>query len=249
MTPWLTRIIIANVAMFVVTSAAPTVMAELMLVPALILTRPWTLVTYMFLHAGVWHLGFNMLALYFFAPRLELRLGGQHFLWLYFVSGLMGAVLSFVFTPFSAIVGASGAVFGVLFGFARFWPRETILIWGLFPVEARWLVVFMTALALFGGFGGGGGGIAHFAHLGGFLGGFLYLKWIERDSAASRYRSGSSAPAPRTGDLEQWGKIPRDSLHEVNRAELDRVMEKIKTTGVESLTPEERAFLDRFSPE
>ncbi|NIR43976.1 MAG: hypothetical protein GWN71_19620, partial [Gammaproteobacteria bacterium] len=56
--------------------------------------------------------------------------------------------------PFAGIVGASGAVFGVLLGFARYWPREQIYIWGVLPVEARWLVVAMTALALFGGFGG-----------------------------------------------------------------------------------------------
>ena len=249
MTPWVTRIIIANVAIFVVTVAAPDVSSALMLVPALVPVRPWTLITYMFLHSGLWHLFFNMIALYFFGPRLEVELGGQQFIWLYFLSGLTGAVLSFFFTPFAAIVGASGAVFGVLFGFARFWPREPIHIWGVFPVEARWLVVIMTGLALFGGFGGMGGGIAHFAHLGGFLGGFLYLRWLERRSRGWQFRAEASGPAPRSGDLERWMKIPREDMHEVNRAELDRVMDKINATGVASLTPEERAFLDRFSPE
>ncbi|MEE9225952.1 MAG: rhomboid family intramembrane serine protease [Bacteroidota bacterium] len=249
MTPWVTRLIIANVAMFVVSKTLPTVSAALILVPALVPSRPWTLITYMFLHGGLGHIFFNMLALYFFGPRLEVQLGGRQFIWLYLISGLMGAMLSFVFTPFAAIVGASGAVFGVLLGFARHWPREPIYIWGLFPVEARWLVVIMTALALWGGFGGTAGGIAHFAHLGGFLGGFLYLRWLERTSRAGEFRAKVSGPSPRSTDLQRWEKIRREGMHEVNRAELDRVLDKINATGVESLTPEERAFLDRFSPE
>jgi membrane associated rhomboid family serine protease len=80
--------------MFLLSNALPSVLPTLVLVPALIPVRPWTLVTYMFLHAGLWHLAFNMLALYFFGPRVEARLGGQHFLALYGVSGLVGGLVS-----------------------------------------------------------------------------------------------------------------------------------------------------------
>lgn len=154
MTPWVTRLLIANVLMYVISFAAPAIVNSLMLVPALILSRPWTLVTYMFLHGSLWHLLFNMLGLYFFGPRLELELGGRDFLLLYFVSGVVGALFSFL-TPYSATIGASGAVFGVLIGFARYWPRERIYIWMILPLEARWLVVIVTGLSLLGGFGGG----------------------------------------------------------------------------------------------
>lgn len=249
MTPWVTRIIIANVVMFVVTLAAPEVTGVLSFIPVLLGSRPWTLVTYMFLHAGIGHLFFNMLALYFFGPRLELEVGSRHFLWLYFVSGIVGGLLSFVFTPYTQIVGASGAVFGVLLGFARYWPRERIYIWGVLPIEARWLVVIMTGLALFGGFGIGMSGIAHFAHLGGFLGGYLYMKFMERETGAKKLWEDASARMSSKKDLVRWSRIERERMHEVNRAEYDRVMEKIKTEGVGSLTPDERAFLDRFSPE
>lgn len=249
MTPWVTRIIIANVVMFVVTLAAPEVTGVLSFIPVLLASRPWTLVTYMFLHAGIWHLFFNMLALYFFGPRLELEIGSRHFLWLYFVSGVVGGLLSFVFTPYTQIVGASGAVFGVLLGFARYWPRERIYIWGVLPIEARWLVVIMTGLALFGGFGIGMSGIAHFAHLGGFLGGYLYMKFMERETGAKKLWEDASARMSSKKDLVRWSRIERERMHEVNRAEYDRVMEKIKTEGVGSLTADERAFLDRFSPE
>jgi len=247
MTKWVTRLIIANVAVYLLTSLRPAMTSGLMFVPALVSVRPWTPLTYMFVHGSLWHLLFNMLGLFFFGPRLELELGGRRFLWLYFVSGIMGAVLSFL-TPFTAIVGASGAVFGVFLGFAYFWPREQIYVWGIFPVEARLLVVIMTVLSLFGAFSGGGG-IAHFAHLGGFVGGFVCLKWFERTSRAAKFRAKLEVPTPRARDVERWAKIQREKLHEVNREELDRILEKIKAAGVENLTDQEIEFLDRFSPE
>lgn len=249
LTTWVTRLIIANVVVFFISYLTPIVDRAFILVPALLLTRPWTIVTYMFLHAGFWHLFFNMLGLFFFGPRLEDRLGGKHFLWLYFLSGIAGAILSFFFTPYAQIIGASGGVFGVFIGFAYYWPREPVYIWGVFPIQARWLVVGMTLLALFGGFGGGMSGIAHFAHLGGFAGGFLYLKWLDSHSRGAKFRKQFEIPKATSDDLGRWRKINRESLHEVNRTELDRIRTKIDQYGVGSLTPDERAFMDRFSTE
>ena len=250
MTPWVRTLLVANVGMYLVSLLSPAVPLALMLVPALIPERPWTIVTYMFLHAGVWHLVFNMLALYFFGPRLEVRLGGPHFLALYFISGLIGAVMSLV-TPAAAIVGASGAIFGVMLGYARYWPRALIYVWGVVPLEARWFVIVMTALSLLGGFGGVQPGVAHFTHLGGFVGGFAYLSWLDRRSPAARFRAGAH-PARRfdtSGEaLARWGKISLEKLHPVNREEVARLLDKVATTGTGSLTPDERALLDRFSP-
>jgi len=251
MTRWVSRLIYANAVMYLITMLQPNIIPQLWLVPAAIPLRPWTLVTYMFLHGGLWHLLFNMLGLYFFGPQLEHRLGARHFLGLYFVSGIAGALLSLT-TPYARIVGASGAVFGVLLAFARIWPRVQIYIWGILPIEARLLVPIITALSLFGGFSGRDGGIAHFAHLGGFLGGYLYLKWMEYRSPARRFKAEAKGPLRRTApakssDVERWQRIERDKLHPVNRDELDRVLSKVKSAGVGSLTPDERAFLDRFS--
>jgi len=247
MTPWVTRLIVANVAVFALTLAAPDVMQPFILVPALILSRPWTMVTYMFLHGGIWHIFFNMLGLYFFGVRLEDFLGGRRFLLLYFISGISGALVSLLFTPYSQIIGASAGVFGVFLGFAYYWPRERIFIWGVIPVEARWLVAGMTVLALFGGFGGGSG-IAHFAHLGGFLGGYIYLRSMGKGALHAPRRAIVLKQAqPSADDLQRWMSIRRDTLHEVNRDEFDRIMLKIQTSGVASLSDQERAFLDRFS--
>ena len=247
MTSWVLRLIVANVIVFMMTSARPAMSDALMFVPALILSKPWTIVTYMFLHGGFSHILFNMVGLFFFGPRLEIEIGGKQFLWLYFISGIMGALLSFVFNPYTAIIGASGAVYGVMLGFAFFWPREKIYVWGVLPVEARIMVLAMTALSLFGGFSGSGDGTAHFAHLGGFVGGFIYLKTIHRSFHVRRVVSEMSVPAPRQADIARWASIPRERLHEVNREELDRIRTKINSSGVESLTMTEIAFLDRFS--
>ena len=251
MTRWVGRLIIATVAVYLLTRGMPEIVRWLVLVPARIPYRPWTVVSYMFLHANFWHIFFNMLGLYFFGPRLEQRLGGKHFLGLYFVSGAAGALLSLV-TPHTAIIGASAAVFGVLLGFARFWPRERIYIWGVLPIEAWLFVLMLTALSLYGA-STGGGNIANFAHLGGFAGGFLYLKWLDYRSPARRFQKAMSAPARRSAggdgaDLKRWQRIDPDTMHPVNRDELERVLRKIKTSGVSSLTPDERAFLDRFVP-
>jgi membrane associated rhomboid family serine protease len=245
LTYWVKRLILANAVVFVLQMVRPGLTNLLAFVPALVVIRPWTLVTYMFTHGGFGHILFNMLALFFFGPRLEMEIGSRHFIALYFVSGIMGALFSFL-TPFSAIIGASGAVFGVMLVFAIYWPRELIYIWGIFGIEARWFVVVMTVLSLAGGLGVGGAGIAHLAHLGGFAGGFLYLKWMRRPVRERAMLTVTNRP-PSSEDVERWMKIPRDSLHEVNRAELDRVVEKIKTWGPASLTPSEREFLDRFS--
>jgi hypothetical protein len=145
MTPWVLRLLVANVAVFFLTAALPRVGSLLALWPSLILYRPWGIVTYMFVHAGFWHLFFNMLGIFFFGPRLELQLGGRSFMTLYLLSGLGGAAFSFLFAPHAAVVGASGAVFGILLGFAYFWPKAPIYIWGVLPVQARWLVIVLAA--------------------------------------------------------------------------------------------------------
>lgn len=256
MTPWSMRLIVANVAMFVmIRYGAPFLTDVLAFYPHLVLRRPWTLVTYMFVHGGWSHLIFNMLVLFFFGPRVEQRLGSGNFLGLYFTAGIVGALLSI---PVGApIIGASGGMYGVSLAFAYYWPRERIYIWGVLPVEARWLVVAMTVIALWYGFGGsrgGGGNIAHFAHLGGYIGGFLYLKTMEWRSPARRFRTRAtgvtSAPVAivkESDDMKRWATIPREELHEINRDEVDRLFAKIKAGGIRSLTPDERASLDRFS--
>ncbi len=251
MTPWVMRLIVANAAMYLVTYLSPDLYRAMMLVPALVAQRPWTVVTYMFLHAGLLHILFNMIALYFFGPQVEARLGGRDFLWLYMLSGLGGAAGSFLFAPGAAVVGASAAVFGVMLGFAMYWPDAPIYIWAILPIKAKWLVGIMVALSLFSGVTGAEAGVAHFAHLGGFATGFVFLKWRERREGRGKRRPAATPLERVSGRLQReekrWRSMDLSRLHELNRQEFERVLRKIDVFGIDSVTADERAFMNRMA--
>jgi membrane associated rhomboid family serine protease len=255
MTPWVLRLLVANVAVFFLTEYQVLDPRSLALEPGNILGQPWGLFTYMFVHGGFMHLLFNMVGIFFFGPRLEMHLGGKSFLSLYLLSGLGGAAFSFLFARHGSVVGASGAVFGVLLGFAYFWPKDRIYIWGVLPVEARWLVGFLAAMALYSGVSGSGAGVAHFAHLGGFAAGYAYLRWRKRKhlqqwKPMATPKTELSKAARRSGDgesLKRWRAIRIEGLHELNRGEVNRLLAKAEESGVGSLTLDERTMLDRFA--
>ncbi len=249
MTPWVKRLLIANVVVFFLQQTVPGLDRQFAFVPALFLARPWTILTYMFLHGGLGHIFFNMLGLYFFGPRVEARIGSPRFAWLYVVSGIAGALLSMLFAWNSPIIGASAAIYGVLLAFARFWPREQVLLWMIVPIEVRWLVLGFTLLSIFNGYQGSRGGVADFAHLGGFVGGFLYLLYLEKAQGAKRFKQKATAPTPAADAmLGNWRNVNRASVHDVNKDEVNRILDKISASGIASLTPQERLFLSNFVP-
>lgn len=268
MSPWVQRLIIANVAVYVLQLVVGGLTMRLSFIPALALVRPWTIVTYMFAHdpTSMWHLFMNMLGLFFFGPPLEERLGSRDFLIFYFVCGLGGALLSFVFAFNAPIIGASAAVYGVLLAFAIFWPDVQIYIWGILPVKAKWLVGIIVAMSVFSALTSRADGVAHFAHLGGFAAAFLYLRF----SGHRRYGSGSmmgrlkdSMPkrrnknftvVPGGRDVSQPPAPPpppptRRRREDDSRMldDLDRVLDKISNDGIGSLSAEERRLLDEAS--
>jgi membrane associated rhomboid family serine protease len=253
MTPWIKRLIIINAVVFFVTYNYPQVEEALALYGPDLLTHPWTIVTYMFAHHGWDHILFNMLGLLFLGPRVEARLGERAFLGLYFTSGLVGGFLSIAAWPKVPIVGASAAILGVILAYAMFWPRERIYIWGVLPIPAFLLVIIYTAISVLGGLNPSiEPGVAHWGHLGGFIGGFLFLKIHQRLSPAARFRAIAKTPqAPPPAAIaegaDRWRRIDRSKLHPVNLEELDRVLAKLAATGPAGLSGEERAFLNRFS--
>lgn len=252
MTPWVMRLLVANIVMFALTyTVLPNAIVEqLVFVPRLVLLRPWTLVTYMFLHGGLSHLLFNMLGLFFFGSRVEMRLGQRRFITLYLVSGIFGAIASLIFTPRAGVIGASAGVFGVMMAFAMFWPRERIYIWGVVPVEARILVLVTTAFALFAGWTGRSGGVAHYAHLGGYVGAYLYLWFLGRNNAQRRFQAklNQVEPAVKRSVMVNRDQFNLQGVHELTREEVNRILDKINESGIESLTQEELRFLSNFAP-
>jgi membrane associated rhomboid family serine protease len=249
MTPWVSRLIIANILVFVVQLTFRGTTQLLAFVPALLLERPWTIFTYMFAHstAGLTHVLFNMLGLFFFGPRVEARLGSPQFIRMYLIAGVAGGLLSWIVTPYAPIVGASGAVFGVQLAFAKFYPRDKIFIWGVIPVEARVLVVIMTVVSLYGGLSGGGG-IAHFAHLGGYVGAWLYLRRVEKRTPSAQWQAKLAGPPADSIAIGDWKGVNLEKVHELNRDEVQRILTKIESQGERSLTSQERVFLGHFTP-
>ena len=142
----------------------------------------WQLVTYLFLHGGWFHIIFNMFALWMFGSDLENLWGRRKFLVYYFVTGvgagILDVVLNTLFRPTmpSATIGCSGAVYGLLLAYGMAFPDRPIYLYMIIPIKAKWFVTIMGAIEFVSSFGGPGSGISHFAHLGGMLFGYLYLR-------------------------------------------------------------------------
>lgn len=226
--------------------------------PDFLAAHPWSVLSYAFLHGSFLHLAFNMLALFMFGPPVEGRLGSTRFIRLYALAALGGAALSLVFAAATAgrpTVGASAAVFGVMLAFVLEWPDAPVLIFPLpMPIRAKWLVLFLAAASLVAGILGVRDGVAHFAHLGGFGAALLYLRGgslLRLSRARAPGGSGSAvlvhpsgAAARREAPVRPAGRHGADAAM---LAEVDRVLDKISAGGLESLTPDERRFLDAIS--
>lgn len=260
LTPWVQRLLVINGLVFLGQYLQPYLTVYLAFVPSDVLVRPWTLITYMFAHGGFMHLFFNMLGLFFFGPPLEARWGSREFIKFYLLCGLGGAALSFAFAFSSPIIGASAAVYGVMLAFAMNWPDAPIYIWGVLPVQAKWLVAILAVFSFMSAFQGRADGVAHFAHLGGFAAAFVYMKWdrISRERRLAGFRGdggtkrklrvvpGNGGDGPRQERPAQPAQA-RTQDDEQLLNELDRVLDKISTDGMASLTVEERRLLDQVS--
>jgi membrane associated rhomboid family serine protease len=179
-----------NVAMFVATLLVPSLTPLLGLVPVSVVRqlRVWQLVTYAFLHAGFFHIFFNMFALWMFGTELERGWGTRYFLKFYFVTAIGAGILTVLFSllPFgfaqqvhySIVIGASGAIYGLLLAYGLYFPDRPIYMYFLFPIPAKVFVAIMGAIALLSSISGTQGGIASATHLGGLLVGYVLLKGV-----------------------------------------------------------------------
>jgi len=261
MTPWVRRLIVANLVVFLLQLTIfvdPWFAATFGFAPLAAVARPWTFLTYMFLHANFLHLTFNLLALFVFGPQVEERMGGGAFLRYYLLCGLGGAALSLIlgwsFGRLNPVIGASAAVYGVLLAFAWASPDQPIYVLLLpEPIPAKWLVTFIVAISLVLALLPTSDGVAHLAHLGGFATGFLYLKVADwRLGRAERHLRRASQPSVlvhpgRAARASDAPKPPRRAERDPAQAEIDRVLDKISARGIESLTPAERRFLAEMS--
>ena len=192
-------LLITNVVTWLINMIVPAMTLKLGLSPKDVFTgfAIWQPFTYMFLHdtSGFGHILFNMLALWMFGTELERTWGTRFFTKFYLVTGVGAAATTLLLalvSPaiyYSLTVGASGAIYGLLMAWAMYFPHRTILFWGIFPIPARVFVFIMGAIAFLSSLGGPGSGVAHIAHLGGLVVGYLYLKSLRvRPLDELRYR-------------------------------------------------------------
>ena len=191
--PTITTLLIAvNAAVFLLQQGVPGLVPPFALWPLGAGFEPWQLVTYAFLHGSLLHIGFNMFALYMFGAPVERVFGPRRYLIYYFVCVLSAALVQLLTSSMTGAVyptvGASGGVFGLLLAYAIYFPNNRVmLIFPPIPMPARVFVIVYAALELFLGVTGTQEGVAHFAHLGGLVGGFILLRFWR--STPARWRS------------------------------------------------------------
>ncbi len=220
-------------------------------------------ITYQFLHGSFQHLFFNMFALWMFGCVIERVWGPKKFLFYYLVCGI-GAGLSqelvqMLMGSYSLTIGASGAVYGILLAFGMTFPNERIFIFPLpVPIKAKWFVCIYAGIELFSALGSAGDGVAHMAHLGGMLFGFLLIRYWQKHPGSDfdlnsgrlffdglkrncEQRRGPQQPRQRTGGKQ--ADMDYNARKRQSQEEVDRILDKIRKSGYDSLTKDEKQRL------
>jgi rhomboid family protein len=262
LTPWVARLIIANAVVLLLLLTiftSPALVDALQFSPARALQRPWTFVTYMFVHAGLLHLLMNMLMLFVFGGPVEARMGSRSFILYYLFCGVGAAIFSMALAGVMHVgpfVGASGAVLGVALAFATYWPDAELILFPIpIPMRARTFVAILVGLDVLGALYFNDG-VAHLAHVGGVVFGYLFfrLHTLARRRPHAPPRTLERVVMVQSGSAESERRTPLPSLRPRRRpdadpvaAEVDRVLDKISEKGIGSLTPAERRFLDEVA--
>lgn len=250
--PAIKWLIIANLAVYVLQMSVELV-GVFGLTPGLFysefpnhLYQPFT---YMFLHGGFGHILFNMLMLWMFGVEIEERLGLKRFLRLYFYSGLGGALaaLTFDYGSMAPIVGASGAIFGVLIAYWRFFPERSVYIYFILPVKIKYLIPIMVGLGLYSTITSTGGNIAHLAHLGGAVIGFILTRPSVLSGAPGLMEKMKSRK--RTKDHQRLSAKLENNRRQAEDVmkRVDAILDKINEVGLENISEDDRKFLQEAS--
>lgn len=220
------------------------------------LTQPWRLITYQFLHANFFHVLFNMLWLWWMGVTVEKTIGPRSFAIVYFAAGILGAftqsALALIF-GFNLVIGASGAVTGVLVAFAMLFPNAPIMLFLFPPIPARFFVAGWVALDVL--LLGTGDNVARLVHIGGALAGYLAIKAYKQGADLSmpiryiEYLFGKYKPQGKSEPRNKNMHIVSDAeiIEETDQSEIDAILEKISKEGYDALTKEEKRKLFELS--
>ena len=169
----------------------------------------WQIATYMFLHGGFFHILFNMFILWMFGSDLERVWGTRRFISFYFFCGIGAGLVNVLVTPHAFIptIGASGAIYGVLLGYALYFPERQVFLYFLIPVPVRVFVIVLGVIELVSSLSASGGNISHVTHLGGLAFAWIYLRGLGRGGFLNRLRGRRRGPRviDFTRDRDPWG--------------------------------------------
>jgi len=203
----------------------------------------WQPFTYMFLHGGIWHLAINMLVLWMFGSEIERYWGRKEFLGFYFITGVGSGILTALFSLNSTVpvVGASGAIYGVLLAYGVMFPNRIIYLYFLIPVKVKYFVIFIGGVAFFSSLTGGASTVSHLTHLSGMVIGFIYMKSNVRISDLSNSLNNLKIKH-QVKRAEKVRKSYDNVMHEV-----DIILDRINEVGYENLTDDEKQRLEEAS--
>jgi len=206
------------------------------LVPKLVWSefRLWQPFTYLFFHGDIWHVLINMFVLWMFGGELERLWGKHHFLKFYFVTGVGAGLITMLFglTSLTPIVGASGAVYGVLLGYGLTYPNRTVYLYGIIPIKSIWFVVGIGIIAFTSSFNSMSQ-IAHLTHLSGMIIGYFMLK------RPVRIRDMWFNIRKKTLEFQIQQEEKKATKHKEVERDIDRILDKINREGFDSLSKEE----------
>ena len=202
----------------------------------------WQPFTYLFFHGGIWHVLINMFVLWMFGSELERLWGKEHFLKFYFVTGVGAGLVTMIFglNSMTPIVGASGAVYGVLLAYGLTYPNRTVYLYGIIPIKSLWFVVGIGIIAFMSSFDNVSQ-ISHLTHLSGMMIGYLMLK------RPIRFNDLWFNIRKRTLEYKIKHEEKKVSHHQAIEREIDRILDKINREGFDSLTEEEHDRLYKGS--
>ncbi|MCK4404234.1 MAG: rhomboid family intramembrane serine protease [candidate division Zixibacteria bacterium] len=209
----------------------------------------WQLVSYMFLHGGLFHILFNMFVLWMFGCEIERTWGTREFVKYYFITGVGAGLFTFILSFNSHIptIGASGAIFGILVAFALMFPNRLIYLYFIFPVKAKYLVIFFAVIEFLASFRHTSDGIGHFAHLGGMVIGYLYIKSDFRIPAIFRLSTYLTYIRNFRHQRRMKAISRKREKEQKLMGRVDQILDKINQVGYDNLTKEEKKTLEQAS--
>ena len=199
----------------------------------------WQPFTYLFFHGGIWHVLINMFVLWMFGSELEKFWGKKEFLRFFFITGIGSGLITILFSLSSTnpVVGASGAIYGVLLAYGLLFPNRLVYLYFLIPIKVKYLVILIGAIAFFSSLNPGNSNISHLTHLSGMVIGFIYLR------SSINWNTINHFVIHRKDEIKRHYEDKKNEKREALKLQVDSILDKINDVGYDNLSESEREFL------